>query len=154
MSLILPHKLNFLFSSPPQYHFQLGLSCATHIVSIYYFSQVTVFDTRRLRPGGRCSSRYPNDRPAKSQNSKAAILGSHVIDHAAQILTVKDLDSDKAFSKQVKEWEEQGILHRFPDKSVCEIQKGKSNDSPIIKSIKCPSGRVKWNEFYTKHYGI
>ena len=101
---------------------------------------MTVFDTGRLRPGGRCSSRYPNDRPAKSSNSKATILGSHVIDHAAQILTVKDLDCDKPFSKQVKEWEEQGILKRFPDKSVCEIQKGKSDDAPMIKSIHCPPG--------------
>ena len=67
---------------------------------------VTVFDTGRLRPGGRCSSRMPGDPPKEEEDDNTNInrnkkmehqpppvrqypLLSHFLyDHAAQILTV------------------------------------------------------------------
>ena len=53
-----------------------GLSCASQLLSQHkatyndskYELEVTMFDTGRLRPGGRCSSRLPNDKPAVVQN--------------------------------------------------------------------------------------
>jgi len=55
-----------------------GLSCASQLLSqhksayndssLKYELEVTMFDTGRLRPGGRCSSRLPNDKPAVVQN--------------------------------------------------------------------------------------
>ena len=32
-----------------------------------------MFDTGRLRPGGRCSSRLPNDKPAVVQNRSSGV---------------------------------------------------------------------------------
>ena len=55
-----------------------GLSCASQLLSqhkqIYdpsssYELEVTVFDTGRLRPGGRCSSRLPGDKLPVVKNS-------------------------------------------------------------------------------------
>ena len=58
-----------------------GLSCASQLLSQHKKSysasssssphselEVTVFDTGRLRPGGRCSSRLSDDKPAVVQN--------------------------------------------------------------------------------------
>lgn len=54
-----------------------------------------------------------------------------MIDHAAQILTAasSSMNKDSPFAKQVQEWENDGILKRFPKGSVCEIRKSQSNDS-------------------------
>ena len=58
-----------------------GLSCASQLLSHHkstyndsssnYELEVTMFDTGRLRPGGRCSSRLPNDKPAVVQNGSS-----------------------------------------------------------------------------------
>lgn len=46
-----------------------GLSCATHLLnSNGRAMSITLFDTGRLRPGGRCSSRLMNDEPAVFKN--------------------------------------------------------------------------------------
>ena len=69
-----------------------GLSCASSLLkqnklgdsSIHYVP--TVFDTGRLRPGGRCSSRYPGDDNGKGNSP--IWTSQTVVDHAAQILHV------------------------------------------------------------------
>lgn len=93
-----------------------GLSCANALTSTGQFAP-TVFDTGRLRPGGRCASRLPDDKAKKGENFD--ILSQTVIDHAAQILTVP---SDyPEFRTQVQAWEKEGIVKKFPEGTVCEI---------------------------------
>ena len=55
-----------------------GLSCASNLLSQhkqhksrYDNLEVTLFDTGRLRPGGRCSSRLPGDKPAVIKNKSS-----------------------------------------------------------------------------------
>jgi len=61
-----------------------GLSCASQLLSQHKSKyndsssksnelEVTMFDTGRLRPGGRCSSRLPNDKPAVVQNRSSGV---------------------------------------------------------------------------------
>ncbi|KAL3783985.1 hypothetical protein HJC23_013365 [Cyclotella cryptica] len=54
-----------------------GLSCATHLLRQSSDSdanvRITLFDTGRLRPGGRCSSRLPNDSPAAVKNRSSGV---------------------------------------------------------------------------------
>jgi predicted NAD/FAD-dependent oxidoreductase len=94
-----------------------GLSCAKALAGSGNFLP-TVFDTGRLRPGGRCASRLPDDRPKDAQDSYS-ILSQTVIDHAAQILTVPP--GYLEFRKQVEEWEEAGIVKKFAEGTVCDI---------------------------------
>eukprot|EP00529_Nitzschia_sp_RCC80_P014876 CAMPEP_0113444064 /NCGR_PEP_ID=MMETSP0014_2-20120614/2474_1 /TAXON_ID=2857 /ORGANISM="Nitzschia sp." /LENGTH=728 /DNA_ID=CAMNT_0000335065 /DNA_START=115 /DNA_END=2298 /DNA_ORIENTATION=+ /assembly_acc=CAM_ASM_000159 len=84
-----------------------GLSCARHLLDLQQqqhqqqkknkgpgeegpvIGTVTVFDTGRLRPGGRVSSRHPKDYQSKEQQSSTpSILDSFKYDHAAQFITV------------------------------------------------------------------
>ena len=99
-----------------------GLSCAKALERDGGFAP-TVFDTGRLRPGGRCSSRFPGDEPKDSdpdmQHHNYRYLNQVPIDHAAQILTVPE--GMPEFAKQVKEWEKGGVLKEFPVGSVCSI---------------------------------
>ena len=97
-----------------------GLTCADYL-SRSGRVDPTVFDTGRLRPGGRCSSRLPGDRPKDRKASRDTILGSSVIDHAAQILTVPAAAGFGRFRAQVERWEEEGVVRRYPLGSVCEI---------------------------------
>jgi predicted NAD/FAD-dependent oxidoreductase len=46
-------------------------------------------------------------------------LSRAIIDHGAQIVTVPP--GCPEFAKQVDEWKDEGILKRFPEKSVCDI---------------------------------
>jgi len=101
-----------------------GLSCAQHLQSSGSYNP-TVFDTGRLRPGGRCSSRYPNDKPKDRSQNQSSILSQYTIDHAAQILVVPgvrgDNDGFHSFQKQVDQWKEDGVIQQFPKNSVAEI---------------------------------
>jgi hypothetical protein len=114
-----------------------GLSCAAHLSQSTKFVP-TVFDTGRLRPGGRCSSRYPGDKAKNRNENKDRILNRFVIDHAAQILTVANADANanagstnssgstvhsNAFRDQVKKWEKDGVVKEFPSQSIVEILK-------------------------------
>jgi predicted NAD/FAD-dependent oxidoreductase len=101
-----------------------GLSCAQTMALSGQFGRVTVFDTGRLRPGGRCSSRMMGDRPKEKENeSCTSILSKHIVDHAAQILTVpRQQKGYEAFQQQVTEWEQQGIILPYPTGTVCEIR--------------------------------
>lgn len=99
-----------------------GLSCAAYLTDLPSSKFIpTVFDTGRLRPGGRCSSRIPGDRPPKGKGNMDRILSRYVIDHAAQIITVPSNDGFAAFQAQVDDWEERGVLKKFPSQSVVEI---------------------------------
>ena len=81
-----------------------GLSCAQHLQLKF---DATVFDTGRLRPGGRCSSRFPKDEPKNKKSNQDSILSRYTIDHAAQILTVPQnckagKDAFSSFQRQVR----------------------------------------------------
>ena len=89
--------------------------------------QTTVFDTGRLRPGGRCSSRQPQDQHKDDDTSRPSsfpLLQSTIVDHAAQILTVPASNNNNQFAEfqsQVQEWEAQGIITKYPPGTVCNI---------------------------------
>ena len=106
-----------------------GLSCAERLATS---ADVTVFDTGRLRPGGRCSSRQPNDVPKDSERPKnfrsKPLLSTVRFDHAAQIITIpKWEETDPAsFVRQLEQWETSGLVDRFPDTSVYTIRSHKN----------------------------
>ena len=92
--------------------------------------QPTVFDTGRLRPGGRCSSRFAGDRP-KDGEEALPILSSSLFDHAAQIITVNPNDKNSGFAQQVYQWKDEGIVTQYPPGSVCNLVKQGSELSVI-----------------------
>jgi len=100
-----------------------GLSCAQELGASGQFLP-TVFDTGRLRPGGRCSSRLPNDSQQESRESN--FLSKTIIDHAAQIITIPK--GFPEFKKQVKEWEEKGIVKMYAAGTVCDISNPYNQD--------------------------
>ena len=113
-----------------------GLSCAATLQKSGKFLP-TVFDTGRLRPGGRSSSRLPGDRPkdGDTTQAKTPIMSNSLYDHAAQMITVSQ---DGHFYKQVTAWETDGILKRYPPNSVYEIVKKGSSSltaQPLNDSI-------------------
>ncbi|GKY96222.1 hypothetical protein MPSEU_000582100 [Mayamaea pseudoterrestris] len=118
-----------------------GLSCAQQLVNHSKY-QVTVFDTGRLRPGGRCASRLPNDVASKKDAASPTfpILSQYCIDHAAQI---NDVETEKksnehlygAFQKQVCQWKERGILKEFPKNSLVQIQVDKHGVATSIEPV-------------------
>ena len=111
-----------------------GLACAATLSKSDKYIP-TVFDTGRLRPGGRCSSRLPGDQGTKDGASKSQILDSIVIDHAAQILTIPKGKGFEAFEEQVRQWEADGVLKKFPDGSVCDIVDGKGGESFLERNV-------------------
>eukprot|EP00588_Corethron_pennatum_P009002 CAMPEP_0194266088 /NCGR_PEP_ID=MMETSP0169-20130528/1113_1 /TAXON_ID=218684 /ORGANISM="Corethron pennatum, Strain L29A3" /LENGTH=554 /DNA_ID=CAMNT_0039006693 /DNA_START=39 /DNA_END=1703 /DNA_ORIENTATION=+ len=92
-----------------------GLSCARHLCDSGDF-RCTVFDTGRLRAGGRCSSRIPVSRG--DEDTPLARLG-YPVDHAAQILSVSDEEGD--WARQVAAWQEEGSVVAFPPGGVAEV---------------------------------
>lgn len=95
-----------------------GLTCAQFLAKSGRYDP-TVFDTGRLRPGGRCSSRMPGDEEAQDSSSDYTYLKSTIVDHAAQILTVPK--GFPEFQKQADLWVEEGILTKYPQDTVCNI---------------------------------
>lgn len=121
-----------------------GLSCAQRLTSSntkyninqkQHSFQVTVYDTGRLRVGGRCSSRLPGDpsfhEETNSQQSTTtttanqSILTKYRYDHAAQVISVSMVD-DPQFAQQVQEWERSGIVKEYPPDSIFHIVSGRS----------------------------
>lgn len=105
-----------------------GLSCAHQLARQYH---VTVFDTGRLRPGGRCASRLPKDAPNPKADQVSSILNEYRIDHAAQIIIMNEQEDDsatkfRAFNQQVKEWKMQGTLKEFTMNSLFQITNNKA----------------------------
>jgi predicted NAD/FAD-dependent oxidoreductase len=86
--------------------------------------EVTVFDTGRVRPGGRCSSRQANDRPTNNDAAGGAghVLSKYRYDHAAQVIAI-DEERFPEFTDQVQQrWVPAGILRPFPPKSLFRIE--------------------------------
>lgn len=121
-----------------------GLSCASHLTESGVFLP-TVFDTGRLRIGGRCSSRLPSD-PLENYKSGSPLLNNFIIDHAAQMISVSsDLaSSSQFFAKQIEEWEEEGVITKFPSGSVVEILPDKENNSFCISEVNGESSSVNF----------
>jgi predicted NAD/FAD-dependent oxidoreductase len=104
-----------------------GLSCADRLAAAF---DVTVYDTGRLRPGGRCSSRQVNDPLKKEEEDRSnSLLSRYRFDHAAQILSVPSDPLYADFSKKVQEWEKAGIIRRFPENAVYNIRSHKKLES-------------------------
>ena len=106
-----------------------GLSCARHL-QLHSNGKLepTVFDTGRLRPGGRCSSRLPNDKPANSKSNQDSILSNLIIDHTAQILTSPSTENEH-WCRQIQEWKLHGTIQNYPPNSVVQIKKNQKEDS-------------------------
>jgi len=140
-----------------------GLSCASELLSQHkstyndssssksYELEVTMFDTGRLRPGGRCSSRLPNDRPAVIQNRSSGTYdelqipvniqnaiynyGDDIakfgpVDHAAQILSSNNIPN---FELQLEKWLEEGVVESFPEGSVCELLSNENEEKQSVE---------------------
>ena len=124
-----------------------GLACAQRLSNTY---QVTVYDTGRLRPGGRSSSRWIDDIPETpkqlrssnankmvddsssdddddvtpkytSQQRSNGLLTKFMYDHAAQVVSRPTHPRYEHFRKQLDEWESQGILRRFAKDTLYNI---------------------------------
>ena len=116
-----------------------GLSCAQHLSSSSSslsptILDVTVFDTGRLRPGGRMSSRVPGDRPKEEHKNDPGpppppyyqYLSKCIVDHAAQLIPLPQLQGNhqgrmQGFVQQVRQWEAQGVVQAFPKDSLWDI---------------------------------
>ena len=115
-----------------------GLSFAKHLTASGGSTnfECTVFDTGRLRPGGRCSSRQVGDQPKEDSDATYPILSKHIIDHAAQILSVPDEKGYEAFQSQVDQWEVDGVVRKYPEGAVCDILTDRKYGKPFyIRSI-------------------
>ena len=103
-----------------------GLSAAQHLQQGHLNWNITVFDTGRLRMGGRCSSRLQNDKERnEKRTNQDSVLTKCIYDHAAQIVHVPNTSTSNHifdhFQRQVKIWEKEGILKPFPKDSLVEI---------------------------------
>jgi len=92
-----------------------GLSCARHLSNF----DVTVYDTGRLRPGGRCSSRFAGDVP--KEGAAPSYLSNILYDHAAQILSAPKGPIFEAFDSQLRCWEDQGVVKSIPRDGVFRL---------------------------------
>ena len=97
-----------------------GLSCAKYLCKQTY--DVTVFDTGRLRAGGRASSRLPLDPPSPktSTNDSFPHLSKHIFDHAAQLLIPSGALPE--FTAQLDEWENQQVITRASPSSLFAVR--------------------------------
>jgi hypothetical protein len=124
-----------------------GLSFAKRLAASSKQFQVSVFDTGRLRPGGRCSSRFSGDAQKKDDPTSYQYLSQFVTDNAAQVLAVPETHEFQEFAAQVNEWEKQGVLKRFAPETVCDIQSTKSKTGFSLKPLarKCRRACFKLN---------
>jgi predicted NAD/FAD-dependent oxidoreductase len=134
-----------------------GLSCAAELQQVY---DVTVYDTGRLRPGGRASSKQPQDPPSEdSEQSRYPLLRRYRYDHAAQFLSCasKGQEWKRDFDDQVKTWVEQGILTTVPSGSMY-IFKNDDNSSRTWKATPIESSESGDNnaglQFYYPTQGM
>jgi len=96
-----------------------GLSCARGLQGSF---DVTVYDTGRLRPGGRASSRQPGDRP-DDDAERYPLLSRFRFDHAAQFVTTASSSPAAGswragFDAQVRDWIDRGVLREAPRDGV------------------------------------
>lgn len=116
-----------------------GLSAALLLAQRY---NVTVFDTGRLRPGGRSSSRLPGDLPKEDDRTSYKYLSRQIFDHAAQIIQIPVAAKYEAFATQVLEWEAKGIIAPFPAGSLYILRNTTDNKvvTEEISSERCYYG--------------
>jgi predicted NAD/FAD-dependent oxidoreductase len=110
-----------------------GLSCAKELSQETNRFEVTVYDTGRLRPGGRSSSRQMGDSPKDDDDNAPhyPLLAKFRYDHAAQLIAKPSSEKYPAFHKQLQEWLAQGIVKEFPPESVCQLSQG-GKVQPIV----------------------
>ena len=104
-----------------------GLRCAQVFADKF---DVTVFDTGRLRPGGRCASRLPGDRHAEADerpSQQYQYLSHCTVDHAAQIITVPNGEIFHSFADQVEKWESTGVLAKFESGSLFSVEEDRAS---------------------------
>jgi predicted NAD/FAD-dependent oxidoreductase len=143
-----------------------GLRCAQVLSKAF---DVTVFDTGRLRPGGRCSSRQPDDVPKPDQGGgTSSTAGSYrwlsqcTIDHAAQVLTVPQQHGEErnrflSFAQQVQQWEKDGILTPFEAGSLFRVRKNtrhpKNNASFRLEDCSSETNNDSSSSNHSYYYG-
>ena len=140
--------------------------CGPHTDTIHCFttpSHPDVFplqyDTGRLRPGGRASSRQPQDRP-KQQKPKGPtgpsstdedypLLSRFRYDHAAQFITTATTGTETLatllwrtdFDRQVQRWIDRDILMEAPNNSMYVFEQrhnnNKSNNNDYEWTVNC-----------------
>ena len=121
-----------------------GLSCAQALSNASSQYEVTVFDTGRLRPGGRLSSRLPGDKPKEQDETTPPsyrYFHKCIVDHTAQIISAGNDPQMKPFAQQLKQWEQEGVVHQFPPHSlynIAPIPNEESDDSDMPKKNKTP----------------
>jgi hypothetical protein len=106
------------------------------------------YDTGRLRPGGRASSRQSNDPSKDDKNSNTnadfPILSRFRFDHAAQFITSTSTATSSSssapswrtdFDQQVENWVDQGILRTAPPDSIYVFKKKKNSKPPICEAL-------------------
>lgn len=142
-----------------------GLACAEQLVEATRGTDavsVTLLDTGRLRPGGRCASRIPHDAPSHKETSTPRsypILSQYRVDHAAQMVVVDQEQGHptgssspsgsgttcdpyyQAFRHQVEQWVEQGVLQEFPHGSLAVINNSPSNTVPCVSAVSSANQR-------------
>ncbi|GMH97150.1 hypothetical protein TrVE_jg7834 [Triparma verrucosa] len=106
-----------------------GLSCAQFLRTSSKYVP-TVFDTGRLRPGGRCSARLPTDATA---DTKDGILSSCVVDHATQVIRVPEGFTE--FRAQVNEWVGGEVLAQFPPNSLSTLTANSNSNSKTHQPV-------------------
>ena len=148
-----------------------GLSCASQLLSQHkatyndskYELEVTMFDTGRLRPGGRCSSRLPNDKPAVVQNRSSGTypikrdnsnssndglqiipenIGKAIYNYGDEIAKLGPVDHAAQilssndlpnFELQLEKWLEEGVVESFPADSVCELLENENKEEQSVE---------------------
>jgi predicted NAD/FAD-dependent oxidoreductase len=102
-----------------------GLSCA-QVLSKAQFA-VTVYDTGRLRVGGRCASRRPHDPPKSKDDAQFHYLNQCILDHAVQMIILDQNRMDDGFSEQIELWLKQDIIRDFPLESLFTVTKSSAS---------------------------
>jgi predicted NAD/FAD-dependent oxidoreductase len=98
-----------------------GLSCAQQLGGNSQYD-VTVFDTGRLRPGGRCSTRQSGDAPKENDDFDYPLLSKYRFDHVAQLISANnDKPMLEEFQQQLSAWEKDGVVSKFPPNSVFRV---------------------------------
>lgn len=108
-----------------------GLSCANQLSEKF---DVTVFDTGRLRPGGRSSSRLPGDPPKEDDPKTFNYLSNCIIDHAAQVICKSSTPGCETFNRELESWNDRGVLTPYEDGTLFNIGM-KDNGNIDIESL-------------------
>ena len=117
-----------------------GLSCAQQLLKSNgdYIEKVTVFDTGRLRPGGRCSSRLAGDPMKPGDDREYPLLSHYAMDHAAQLVAVPSDEGFADFRQQIQAWHQDGILRPFAPQTLFRIDGSDASLTDLQPDIDSP----------------